>query len=120
MSKKASIVKKLCVAAMIAAVHVIQLVRARDGQTKQDMTDGFDEEDRPLLEKLNERMEGGTEKQKNPQAPGTLAWTAWIIGRLGGWTGYYKKPGPKVMHIGLKQFHAAKQGWLLAQGARDV
>jgi len=114
--KKASVIRKLCLIALIAAMHVIQLVRARDGHTKQKLADGFDQEDRPLLEKLNVQMEGKTEKQKNPHARGTLAWAAWIIGRLGGWTGYYKKPGPKVMHIGLTEFHAAKRGWLLARG----
>ena len=114
--KKASVIRKLCVIALIAAMHVIQLVRARDGHTKQKLADGFDEEDRSLLKKLNAQMEGNTEKQKNPHPPSTLAWAAWIIGRLGGWTGYYKKPGPKVMHIGLIEFHAAKRGWLLAHG----
>jgi hypothetical protein len=29
---------------------------------------------------------------------------------LGGWTGYYGKPGPKVMRIGLAEFHAIKYG----------
>jgi len=114
--QKASVIRKLCVAALIAAVHVIQLVRARDGHTKQKLTDGFDEEDVPLFEKLNAQLEGKTEKQKNPHRRRTLAWSSWIIGRLGGWTGYYKKPGPKVMHIGLIEFHAAKRGWLLAHG----
>jgi hypothetical protein len=114
--RTASIIKKLAVVALIAAVQVIQLVRARDGETKQKLADGFDEGDRPLLDKLNTQLEGKTEKQKNPHRRGTLAWAAWIIGRLGGWTGYYKKPGPKVMHIGLIAFHAAKRGWLLAHG----
>lgn len=112
---KSSVVKKLCVIALIAAMRVIQLVRARDGQTGQKLTDGFEKEDQPLLEKLNEQMQGATDKQKNPHKRGTLAWAAWIIGRLGGWTGYYKKPGPKVMHLGLTAFHAAKRGWELAQ-----
>lgn len=115
--KTASVIKKLSVIALIAAMQVIQLVRARDGQTKQKLTDGFDDDDRPLLEKLNAQMEGKTEKQKNPHRRGTLAWAAWVIGRLGGWTGYYKKPGPKVMHIGLTEFHAAKRGWRLAHGS---
>jgi hypothetical protein len=112
---KASVIKKLCVIALIAAVRVIQLVRARDGRTRQKLSDGFDTNDRALLEKLNDQLQGATDKQKNPQRRGTLAWAAWIIGRLGGWTGYYKQPGPKVMHIGLTAFHAAKPGWLLAQ-----
>ena len=50
---KASVVKKLCVIAVIAAVQVIQLVRARDGHTQQKLTDGFEKEDQPLLETLD-------------------------------------------------------------------
>lgn len=50
---------------------------------------------------------------------GTLARAAWVIGRLGGWSGYsgggYKPPGPKTMHDGLCQFDAIKHGWGLAR-----
>lgn len=90
---KATVVKKLCVIALLAATQVIQLVCARDGHTRQKLTDGFEMEDQALLEKLNAEMEGKTEKQKNPHNRTTLTWVAWIIGRLGGWNGYYKKPG---------------------------
>ena len=38
-----------------------------------------------------------TEKQKNTYPKGTLAFVAWVFARLGGWTGYYGKPGPIVM-----------------------
>ncbi|MBI2740454.1 MAG: transposase, partial [Rhodospirillales bacterium] len=34
----------------------------------------------------------------------------WVIARLGGWTGYYGKPGPKVMRIGLAEFRAIRYG----------
>ena len=111
---RASAMKKLCVLALIAASRAIQLVRARNGWTRQKMTDGFDKEDQPILEKANKKMEGKTEKQKNPHRRGSLAWAAWIIGRLGGWTGYYKPPGPKIMHIGLKRFDAMKEGWMFS------
>lgn len=111
---RARAVKKLCVLALIAASRAIQLVRARDGRTLQKMSDGFDKEDQPILEQANKKMEGKTEKQKNPHRRGSLAWAAWIIGRLGGWTGYYKPPGPKIMHIGLKRFDAMKEGWMFS------
>jgi Transposase DDE domain len=117
---KSSVMKKMCVAALIAAMQVIQLVRARDGRTRQQMTDGFDQDDQPLLEKLNQQHQGKTVKQQNPHRPGSLAWASWIIGRLGGWHGYYKPPGPKIMHIGLTRFHAMKHGWMLATGLKDV
>ncbi len=113
---RANVMKKLCVMALIAASRSIQLVRARDGSTHQRLTDGFDKADRPILEMANKTMEGKTEKQKNPHPKSSLAWAAWIIGRLGGWHCYYSPPGTKVMHIGLQRFDAMKEGWLLANG----
>lgn len=113
---RANVMKKLCVMALIAASRAIQLVRARDGTTRQKLTDGFDKEDQPILEMANKKMEGKTEKQKNPHRQGSLAWAAWIIGRLGGWHCYYKPPGPKTMNFGLQRFEAMKDGWLLANG----
>jgi hypothetical protein len=32
--------------------------------------------------------EGNAEKQTNPFEVKSLAWPAWIMGRLGGWKGY--------------------------------
>jgi len=117
---RANPMKKLGVMALIAALRVIQLVRARDGITQQKLTDGFDKADQPILKMANKKMQGETDQQKNPHLQGTLAWAAWIIGRLGGWTGYYKPPGPKIMHIGLIRFDAMKEGWLLANTLKIV
>ena len=46
-----------------------------------------------------------------------LAFASWVIARLGGWTGYYGKPGPAVIRHGLDRFYSIKLG---AQVARDV
>jgi hypothetical protein len=100
-------------AATIAAVTIKQLVQARDGNTDQLLSDAFDPEDRPVLEAVCTRLEGKTERQRNPHPKGTLAFAAWVIARLGGWTGYYGKPGAKVMRIGLADFHAIKYGTTL-------
>jgi hypothetical protein len=100
-------------AAAIAAVTIRQLVQARDGNTDQRLSDAFDPDDRPVLEAICTRLEGKTERQKNPHPKGSLAFAAWVIARLGGWTGYYGKPGPKVMRIGLAEFHAIKYGTTL-------
>jgi hypothetical protein len=51
--------------------------------------------------------------QKNPHPKGSLAFAAWVIARLGGWTGYYGKPGPKVMRRGLEDFCKIKFGTTL-------
>jgi hypothetical protein len=101
-------------AAVVAAVTIKQLVQARDGNTDQRLSDAFDPDDQPILEAVSARLEGKTKRQQNPHPKGTLAFAAWVIARLGGWTGYYGKPGPKVMRIGLADFHAIKYGASLA------
>ena len=108
--------EKLVTAILIAAVKVMQLVAERDGKARRPLTDVFDPDDQPALERVCRSLEGKTERQKNPLPSGSLAYAAWVFARLGGWTGYYGKPGPIVMLRGLTQFHAIKHGWSL----RDV
>jgi hypothetical protein len=105
---------RLVMASLIAAVTVQQLVHARDGvqgpAPLRPMTDAFEPEDTPLMEAFCRKLEGKTERQKNPHPKGSLAYAAWVCARLGGWTGYYGKPGPMVMLNGWDHFHAAKNG----------
>jgi hypothetical protein len=105
-------------AATIAAVTVKQIVQARDGNTDQRLTDAFDPDDQPILEAVSAKLAGNTERQRNPHPTGSLAFAAWVIARLGGWTGYYGKPGPKVIRRGLQDFRAIKYGTTL--GLHDV
>jgi Transposase DDE domain len=104
---------KFVAAAAVAAVTIMQLVRARDGTTEEKLIEAFDPDDRPVLEALSAELEGATEKQKNPHRKGTLAFAAWVIARLGGWTAYYGKPGPMVMRLGLEAFRRIKYGTTL-------
>ena len=101
-------------AATTAAVTVMQLVQARDGTTEQTLAQAFEPSDQPLLEALSAKLEGKTARQKNPHPKGSLAFAAWVIARLGGWTGYYGKPGPRVMREGLNDFQRIKYGSTLA------
>jgi hypothetical protein len=101
---------KFVTAAVVAAVTVMQLVKARDGTTGQSLADAFEPADQPILEAISAQLEGKTERQKNPHPRGSLAFAAWVIGRLGGWTGYYGKPGPQVMRRGLDDFQRIKCG----------
>lgn len=111
----------LTAAAIIAAATVLQLVKARDGDTGQTVEDCFADDDKPLLEKLSRHLEGKTARQKNPHPPDNLAFAAWTIARLGGWTGYYGKPGPAVMRYGLDRYYAIKLGTEIAShGQKDV
>jgi hypothetical protein len=104
---------KLVAAAAVAAVTVMQLVKARDGTTGQKLVVAFDPTDRPILEAVSAQLEGKTTLQQNPHPKGSLAFAAWVIGRLGGWTGYYGKPGPKVMRRGFEAFQRIKFGAML-------
>jgi hypothetical protein len=105
---------KFVAAATVAAVTVMQLVKARDGTTGQSLADAFDPADQPILEALSTQLEGRTERQKNPHPRGSLAFAGWVISRLGGWTGYYGKPGPRVMRQGLDDFQRIKYGTTLS------
>jgi len=113
----------LVMAIFIAAVVVQQLVHARDGALEQGslrpLTDAFEPEDQLLLEAFNAKLEGKTQKQKNPHPRGSLAYAAWVCARLGGWNCYYGKPGPITMLNGWREFQAAKQGVALLRGAID-
>ena len=105
--------EKLVTAILIAAIKVMQIVDEREGKAKRPLDDVLDPDDQPALERICQGLEGKTEKQKNPHPLGSLAYAAWVFARLGGWTGYYGKPGPIVMLRGLTQFHAIKHGWNL-------
>ncbi|HEU5097088.1 MAG TPA: IS4 family transposase [Reyranella sp.] len=107
----------LVTAALVAAMLTLQLTLARDGATRQPVSDGFTEAERRVLRRIERGLPGRTAKQLNPHPPDRLAWAAWIIARLGGWTGYasQKPPGPKTIHLGLTQFNALAQGWILCE-----
>lgn len=116
--------KNLVMAAIVAAVIVQQLVHARDGDQRpgplRPLADAFAPDDQPLLEAFCAKLEGKTERQKNPHPRGSLAYAAWVCARLGGWTGYYGKPGPVVMLNGWNYFQAAKHGALLVLNPENV
>ena len=105
--------EKLVTAILIAAVKVMQLVDEREGKAKRPLGDVFDPDDRPALERDLSKPGRQNRKAEEPAPAGSLAYAAWVFARLGGWTGYYGKPGPIVMLSGLTQFHAIKHGWTL-------
>jgi hypothetical protein len=105
--------ENLTTATLIAAIQVLQMVRERDGAAGRPLQDALDPEDQPALEAICKSLEGKTEKQKNPHPKGSLAYASWVCARLGGWTGYYGKPGPIVMMQGLQSLKAMLRGWKL-------
>jgi DDE family transposase len=109
---------KLAAITMIAASKIMQLVLARAGTVDRPATDVVDPQQLPVLETLQTRLEGKTAKQKNPYPKHSIGWLAWIIARLGGWTGYRSErpPGPITMRRGWERFEQIACGWIL----RDV
>jgi hypothetical protein len=106
---------KLVAIAAKAAVITIQLLQARDGRSGQPAQLAFNANEVAALAALNHDLETKRGRLRNPHPPDSLAWAAWIIGRIGGWDGYpsSKPPGPITMKHGLEYFHAVAVGWSL-------
>jgi hypothetical protein len=96
-----------------SAVRIIQLVDARDGSARP-ASDVADPHQIAAAAALCPRLEGATQRQRNPHPTGSLAWLSWIVARLGGWNCYYKPPGPKTMRDGWLRFAAIAEGFQLA------
>ncbi len=107
--------EKLATATLIAALQVLQLVRDRDGTARRPFADVFDPADQPAMAAICATLEGKTQRQQNPHPSASLAYAAWVCARLGGWTGYYGKPGPMVTLNGLLRFKAMAHGWNLGR-----
>ena len=116
--------RRLVMATLLVAITVKQLVHARDGvqgpQPLRPALDAFEPSDIPLLEAFCKQLQDKTERQKTPHPRGSLAYAAWVCARLGGWTGYYGKPGPLVMLHGWQDFQAAKRGVQLLTPDHDL
>ena len=106
---------KLVAIAAKAATIVIQLVQARNGGGGLPAGFAFSAEEIEVLDAINKDLQGKTALQKNPHRKKTLAWAAWVVAKLGGWSGYasHRPPGPITMHNGLARFHAIARGWAL-------
>lgn len=113
--KTAHGLRNLTTLALIAALQVMLLVQARQGNTDQVIQQAFLEHELPCLMALNRKLEGNTQKSKNPYHPKELAYATWIIARLGGWKGYQKKkpPGPITIINGLTRFYDILRGYYL-------
>ena len=102
--------KKLAIFVLMAAIKTIQLLQARDGQSQQIITDCFSQQETELIQLLSPKLEGNTQKQKNPHHPNSLAFATWVIARLGGWKGFksHRPPGIKTISRGLLEFYNLK------------
>jgi hypothetical protein len=109
--------EKLAVIALITAATTMQLVATRSADTQAAPANRvFTPQQIIVLAALLKTLQGRTAKQQNPFHPHSLASAAWIIARLGGWTGYLsdKSNGPITMRDGLERFYAIVDGYNLA------
>ena len=102
--------KNLGCATLIAAIQIQQMLHDRDGLAARPMTDVFEPDDQPVIEAIGTTLEGRTARQRNPHPLGSLAHATWICARLGGWTGYYGKPGPIVLVRGHQRLLTMLEG----------
>ncbi len=104
-------IKLVAIATKVACI-VIQLVQARNGGEELPAAFVFTSEEIEALRAINKTLKGRTELQQNHHRPNTLAWAAWIIAKLGGWTGYasHRPPGPITFHIGMTRFQILVTG----------
>lgn len=110
----ASSVRKMCLMIMevIIKLFFMRLAYA-EPETIIDADTCFSKDEQELLEHQIIRLEGKTEKQKNPYKNKDLKRYVWVIARLGGWKGYESKrhPGITTLWVGLKYFKATLEGW---------
>ncbi len=107
--------RKLGLFAMQAAIHVLQLKQARDGDETLPIEAVFTPPEITCLAAILPTLAGKTAKQQNPYPISTLPWAAWVIARLGGWKGYKndRPPGILTLRNGLDRFKQFYQGFLL-------
>jgi hypothetical protein len=101
--------KKLAILGLIAGWHIMLLKMMLDKkEEKEGANIIFTDKQMELLEMIGKKKEGKTEKQKNPYKEKSFAWAAWIIARLGGWTGYESqaKAGYITFRDGYKDFQS--------------
>jgi hypothetical protein len=110
-------IRKLTLLAMMASLRILQMMLAYLDDNEQAIDEVFDEQEQKCLQMIGKKMEGATEKLKNPTKINTLKWATWVIARMGGWKGYtsQRKPGPIVLQKGLAKFYNVYEGWLLYQ-----
>jgi hypothetical protein len=108
---------KLSLIGFAAALKILQLTRSRDGAINDKVDKYFTPLEVDILTVLNKDIEGKTAKQKNPYPKMTLSWAAWIIARLGGYSGYKSQspPGPITFKWGLDKFNQITVGYALAR-----
>lgn len=112
-------VRKLCLLTLDAVIKLFQMHIAYETDEGEGLPAGicFEQQEQECLTAQCKRLEGKTEKQKNPYPANSLRYATWVIARMGGWKGYTseRKPGITTLWIGLKKFHDTYTGYKSAK-----
>lgn len=105
-------IQKLSVYALVTALKIIQLVKARNDNGVK-ITTVFGQSEQQCLKEILPKLNGKTLKQQNPYQASQLAWATWIVARLGGWDGFasQRPPGVITIHKGLEKFYHIFEAW---------
>ncbi|MGC1392087.1 MAG: IS4 family transposase [Bacteroidales bacterium] len=108
--------KKLAVLALQAALTTMILKLSLSNSHKINANIIFSKELMYFLTLYMEKLEGKTEKLKNPYEIGSLQWATWAMGRLGGWSGYQSQGPPGYISIknGTDRFYDKADGFQMA------
>ena len=112
-------IRKLCLMMLETIIKLFIMQIAYDTAEESNPRSCFSKEELECLEYQIDRLEGKTEKLKNPYNRSDLKRYIWAISRLGGWKGYLseRRPGITTFWIGLQKFASIMEGWMLF---RDV
>ncbi len=112
-------IKKLCLLMLDAIIKIFQMRIAWDEPEDAGLPAEicFTKAEMKCADMQCKKMEGKTEKLKNPYKKSTLQYATWVIARLGGWKGYAseRKPGITTLWIGLEKFYDTYNGWMMAK-----
>lgn len=112
-----SSIRKLSLLMLDAIVKIFQMKITYETDEEGEIPAGvcFDQVELECMTLQCKKLEGNTQKQKNPYKKSTLRYATWIIARLGGWKGYAseRKPGITTLWIGLEKFYDTLNGYML-------
>ncbi|MEM8899341.1 MAG: IS4 family transposase, partial [Bacteroidota bacterium] len=104
--RKVSSVRKMIALTLSAGLSILQLSLAKSHPKQIPIEWEFTPEQVVLLKVLSTKLEGKTDKLKNPYPKSDLLFAHWVLARLGGWKGYLSKrpPGPIRLLRGRNKF----------------
>ena len=106
-------IRKLVIIQIVAVLKVLQMnIAYSQPEEGQSIGEVFSAEQIEVLHLMNKKLQGRTEKLKNHNDPKRTKWSAWVIGRIGGWKGYDSQgpPGVIVLLRGLDRLNYIIEG----------